>query len=103
MSSTIRTRGTRRVDVRKPWRAAREAAGYPWLRIRDLRPAFGIEASDLRVPMHFIQSVLGHSSVAVTEKYYAKFHPAAAAGEVRRALEAGRKAAVLAQDLAQGG
>ncbi len=102
MSSTIRTRGTRRVDVRKPWRAAREAAGYPWLRIRDLRPAFGIEASDLRVPMHFIQSVLGHSSVAVTEEYDAKFRPAAAA-EVRRALQAGRKAGVLALDLAQGG
>ena len=94
---------TRWQDIRKPWQTARKAAGYPWLRIRDLRPAFGIEASEKGVPMHFIQSVLGHSSVAVTERYYAKFSPAAAAGEVRRRLETGRKAGILAQNLAQGG
>jgi hypothetical protein len=35
---------TRWFDARKPWLAAREAAGYPWPPIRDLRPAFGIEA-----------------------------------------------------------
>jgi integrase len=70
--------GTRWLDVNKPWRESRIAAGYLWLRIRDLRPAFGIKAADKGVPMHFIQSVLGHSSVAVTEKYYANFSPAAA-------------------------
>lgn len=93
---------TRWFDVGKPWREARKAAGYPWLRIRDLRPAFGTEASERGVPMHFIQSVLGHSSVAVTEKYYAKFSPNAAAEFVRRTLESGRKQGSLAQGLAQG-
>src|SRR5262245_7150321 len=95
--------GTRWYDARKPWEAARSAAGYPWLRVRDLRPAFGTEASERGVPMHFIQSVLGHSSVAVTERYYAKFSPDAAAAAVRAALEAGRKPKALAQDLAQRG
>ena len=38
--------------VRKPWIEARSKAGYPWLRVRDLRPAFGIEASELSAPMH---------------------------------------------------
>jgi integrase len=37
--------------------------------------------------MHFIQSVLGHSSVAVTERYYAKFRPDCAAREVLKVLE----------------
>ncbi len=26
-------------------------------------------------PMHFIQSALGHGTVGVTEKYYAKYDP----------------------------
>jgi hypothetical protein len=53
--------------------------------------------------MHFIQSVLGHSSVAVTEKCYAKFSPGAAAEFIRCALESGRKQDSLAQGLAQPG
>ncbi len=53
--------------------------------------------------MHFIQSVLGHSSVSVTEKYYAKFSPDTAAEFVRRTLESGRKQDSLAQVLAQPG
>ena len=93
--------GTRWCDARKPWLAARKAAGYPWLRVRDLRPAFGIEASEDGVPMHFIQSVFGHGSVAVTERYYAKFRPNGAASAVRQAIEAARKSKTLAQGLAQ--
>ncbi len=77
-------------DLGKPWEAAREKAGYPWLRIRDLRPAFGIEASELGAPMHYIQSALGHSSVSVTEKYYAKYDPHSAAKQLLRVIEGGR-------------
>jgi integrase len=94
--------GTRWFDARKPWVAARNAAKHPWLRVRDLRPAFGIEASEKGVPMHFIQSALGHSSVAVTERYYAKFVPDTAAKALREIVESGRKA-VLAQHVAQHG
>ena len=50
--------------------------------------------------MHFIQSALGHSSVAVTERYYAKFAPNTAAKALREAVESARKAA-LAQPVAQ--
>jgi integrase len=52
--------GTRWYDARRPCEDARESAGYPWLRVRDLRPAFAIEASGEGAPMHFIQSALGH-------------------------------------------
>ena len=94
--------GTRWSDAKKPWVAARKAAGYPWLRVRDLRLAFGIEAAEKGVPMHFIQSTLGHSSVAVTERYYAKFAPDTAAKALRETVESARKAA-LAQPVAQEG
>ena len=93
--------GTRWYDARAPWEKARTEAGYPWLRVRDLRPAFGIEVSEMGVPMHFIQSVFGHSSVSVTEKYYAKFSPHAAARAVLTTVEAGRKNQSLAQPVAQ--
>lgn len=83
---------TRWHDCRVPWEAAREEAGYPWLRIRDLRPAFAIEVAELGGDLHFLQSVLGHSSVAVTEKHYAKFSPKSAAQVTLRLIEGGRAA-----------
>jgi len=83
--------GTRWYDARKPWEDARKEAGYPWLRVRDLRPAFATEAANLEAPMHFIQSSLGHGSVSVTEKYYAKFDPKFAAKQLLRVIEGGRK------------
>jgi integrase len=83
---------TRWSDCRKPWEAARKAAGYPWLRVRDLRPAFGTEVAEYGGDLHFLQSVLGHSSVAVTEKYYAKFSPKSAANVTLRLIEGGRAA-----------
>ena len=83
--------GDRWHDARRPWEAARKAAGYPWLRVRDLRPAFGIEASELGAPMHYIQSALGHGSVAVTERYYAKYDPRSAARQLLKVIEGGRQ------------
>jgi integrase len=84
--------GTRWYDCRRPWERARQKAGYPWLRIRDLRPAFAIEVSEYGGEMHFLQSVLGHSSVAVTEKHCAKFSPESAARATLRLIEGGRAA-----------
>lgn len=81
---------TRWYEARKQWEKARREAGYPWLRIRDLRPAFGIAASEMGAPMHYIQSALGHGSVAVTEKYYAKYDPNSAARQLLRLIEGGR-------------
>jgi integrase len=41
--------------------------------------------------MHYIQSALGHGSVAVTERYYAKYDPRSAAKQLLRVIEGGRK------------
>lgn len=61
-------------DCRKPWVAAREKAGYPWLRVKDLRTAFGIRLSNLPgLQKHTIQTLLEHSSLRTTERFYA-FH-----------------------------
>ena len=81
---------TRWCEVRKPWEKARTKAGYPWLRVRDLRPAFGIAASELGAPMHYIQSALDHGSVAFTERYYAKYDPKSAAKQLLRLIEGGK-------------
>jgi len=70
--------------------------------MRDLRTAFGIEAAEKSVPMHFIQSALGHSPVAVTERYCPKFALDTAAKALLETVESARKAA-LAQPVAQGG
>jgi integrase len=74
-------------DCRKPWEAAREAAGYPWLRVHDLRHAFGIRLAEAGCPMHFISEVMGHHSVDFTRKLYAKFSPESASNAVRAYLE----------------
>lgn len=39
--------------------------------------------------MHDIQQVLGHSSVATTERYYAHFSPTHSAKKVLKVLEGG--------------
>jgi integrase len=40
--------------------------------------------------MHDIQQVLGHASVATTEKHYAQFSPQRSARKILRVLEGGR-------------
>ena len=57
--------------------------------MRDLRPAFATEVAELGGNLHFLQSVLGRSSVAVTEKHYAKFAPKSAAQVTLRLIERG--------------
>jgi integrase len=81
---------TRWYDARKPWENAREAAGYPWLRIRDLRPAFATEASESGASTRWIKSGLGHGSERVTEKFYIKDGPEFAARQLLRVIEGGR-------------
>ncbi len=89
---------TRYNNLYKYWYEARENAGLPWFQIKDLRRHYGIVLSESGAEMHVIQAVLGHSSVATTEKYYAHFSPAFA---VRRALSVlegrGRKTSQIAE------
>jgi len=54
------------------WRTAREKAGYPWLKVKDMRKAFAVKwANTPGIEKHLIQSALGHSSLRVTEDFYA--------------------------------
>jgi integrase len=81
---------TRWDTCKKPWIDAREAAGYPWLRIHDMRHAYGIKLAEAGVPMHFISEILGHHNVEFTRRVYAKFSPDAASRAVLRVLEGGK-------------
>ena len=81
---------TRWSEAKGPWNRARVAAGYPWLRIHDLRHAFAIRLAEAGCPMHFIAKVLGHANGSFTEKQYAKFSPESAARAVLAVLEGGK-------------
>jgi integrase len=74
-----------------PWERARKAAGHTWLRVHDLRHAYGIRLAEQGCPMHFISEVLGHASVDFTRRIYARFSPDSASKTVLRVLQ-GRKA-----------
>ena len=84
--------GTRGHDARKPWEAARAAAGHPWFRVRDLRPLYATELSDAGAPTKAISSTLGHSSERVTERWYIRSAQEHAANQVLRVIEGGRAA-----------
>ncbi len=58
--------------ARSQWERAREAAGYPWLTPKHLRPAFATDLSERGPEKELVSDLLGHSSVAVTEEYYIK-------------------------------
>ena len=55
-------------------------------------------AAEEGAPMHFIQSGLGHGSVSVTERYYARFDPKSAAKQLLRVIEGGRIKRKLQQE-----
>jgi len=83
---------TRWYDCKKYWEEARKDAGYPWLQVKDLRRAYGIKLAESdRVEMHHISKALGHSSVRVTEKYYAQFSEDESIKRVLKVMEGGRK------------
>ncbi len=81
---------TRWNEAKGPWERAREKAGYPWLRIHDLRHAYGIKLAEAGVPMEVISEMLGHHSVDFTKKHYAKYAPSWAGRVVLAALDGGR-------------
>jgi integrase len=88
---------TRWDTARKVWEEAREEAGYRWLRIHDLRHAYGIKLAERGCPMHFISEVMGHHSVDFTRRQYARFSPESASRAVLRLLEGGKNGTELAQ------
>lgn len=80
-------------DCKKPWLAAVTAAveaGHKeceGLWVKDMRAAYAIKLAEAGTPMHFIQAMLGHSSVNLTQKHYARFSPDSASDRVRAQLK----------------
>ncbi|HLV00479.1 MAG TPA: tyrosine-type recombinase/integrase, partial [Acidobacteriota bacterium] len=75
---------------RRPWETARRKAGVPNLMVKDLRRHFAIKLAEQGTDMKDIQQVLGHASVATTEKHYAHFSPTHSARKVLRMLQGGK-------------
>ena len=69
----------------------RKKAGYPWLQVKDLRRAYAIKLAESDgIEMHHIQRALGHSSVQVTEQYYAHYSNDSSMRRVLKVLEGGK-------------
>jgi len=79
--------GNRWSESRKPWEQARKAAGVPEMLMKDLRRHYAIKLAENSADMHDIQQVLGHASVATTERHYAQFSPRHSARKVLKVLE----------------
>jgi len=77
-------------DCRKPWVEAREKVGLPGIQVKDLRRHYAIDLAENGADMHDIQQVLGHASVATTERHYAQFSPKHSAKKILRVLKGGR-------------
>ena len=83
-------RSCRWYDCKGPWIEAREKAGLPQMQVKDLRRHFAIGLAENGADMHDIQQVLGHASVATTERYYAQFSPKHSAKKILKVLEGGQ-------------
>lgn len=57
------------VNIDKPWRRIRKAAGMPDLRIHDIRRSVGSLMADANMSLTIIGSVLGHSKPSTTAIY----------------------------------
>ncbi len=85
---------TRWCDCKDPWIAAREAAKCKWLKVKDLRTAFAMRLAETPgIEKHVIQSLLGHSNLATTERFYALHSAKKAVKRGLRLVEKARKKA----------
>ena len=62
-------RGARLVNLEKPWRAIRKAAGLNDVRLHDLRHAFASVAASSGMGLPIIGKMLGHTQAATTHRY----------------------------------
>lgn len=79
------------------WERARNLAELSWMRIHDLRHAYGIKLAEEGCPMHHISYVLGHHSVDFTAKVYARFSPESSSRAVLVALSQAKTGTQSAQ------
>jgi integrase len=87
------------VDVRKPLARAMSRAGLSDLRPHDLRRSFASLAVNAGVDIYQVKDLLGHSSVAVTQRVYAHLQQdtlRSASEVVGQTLEAARETAMPA-------
>ncbi|WP_136661670.1 site-specific integrase [Nitratireductor sp. XY-223] len=61
--------GTHLVNLQKPWRRVRKAAGLDDVRLHDLRHSFASFAVGAGIPLAVIGGLLGHRSVQTTARY----------------------------------
>jgi integrase len=61
--------GARLVNLEKPWRAIRAAAGLNDVRLHDLRHAFASVAASAGMGLPIIGKMLGHTQAATTHRY----------------------------------
>lgn len=64
-----RRKGRHMVNIGKPWRAIRKAAGLPALRIHDLRHVFGSYVHDGGGSQREVANALRHKRLSTTERY----------------------------------
>jgi integrase len=87
--------GAALVNLEKPWRAIREAAGLDDARLHDLRHAFASVAASSGMGLPIIGKMLGHSQPATTARYAhlasdpVKAAAAAVAGKIAAAMAGG--------------
>jgi integrase len=85
--------GARLVNLEKPWRAIRKAAGLDDVRLHDLRHAFASVAASSGMGLPIIGKMLGHSQAATTHRYAhlasdpVKAAAAAVAGKIADAMQ----------------
>jgi integrase len=86
--------GAHLVNIGKPWRAIRTAAGLDDVRLHDLRHAFASVAASSGMGLPIIGKMLGHAQAATTQRYAhfaddpVKAHVATVAGMIAQAMEA---------------
>ena len=87
--------GAALVNLEKPWRAIRHAAGLDDVRLHDLRHAFASVAASSGMGLPIIGKMLGHTQAATTHRYAhlasdpVKAAAAAVAGKIAAAMSGG--------------
>lgn len=74
--------GLTSTDVEASFRAARSAAGMPWIQFRDLRRTFGSWVVQKTRSLKAAQDLLGHTTMQITAKHYAHLLE----GDLRKAV-----------------
>jgi integrase len=99
--------GARLINLEKPWRAIRKAAGLHDVRLHDLRHAFASVAASSGMGLPIIGKMLGHTQAATTHRYAhiasdpVKAAAATVAGKIADAMQGGTASTVAVVPLAR--